>query len=86
MKALIALMRVGLELIGKQIHKLQTAAHENYICICKDYAIMQIFARENQTHTKNNIYKKSKSGSLMYSRYGVWAGEKKGENICLITA
>jgi len=39
-KALVVLMRVGLELVGKQIHKLQTAAHENYICTCKDYAIM----------------------------------------------
>lgn len=42
MKALITLMRIGLELIGKQIHKLQTAAHENFICIYTDYGITDI--------------------------------------------
>lgn len=87
MKALIALMRVGFELIGKQIHKLQIAAQENYICICKDYAIMQIFAKEYETNREKIIFLKiSGSGSLMYSRYRVWATEKKGENISLITS
>lgn len=74
MKALVALIRVGPELIGKQIHNLQTATHENYICICKDYFIMQIFVWEYET-------------LINALKYEVWAGVKEeGENIGLIAA